>query len=80
MLIDPSKFEIHLDGLTYTVVRSVADDKVYKLTGKYGTYVIAKDFYNVWVELTRKAGSADIPLNEIGQKIENHYSDKTASV
>jgi hypothetical protein len=80
MLTDPNKFEIHLDGLTYAVVCSVADDKVYKLTSKQGTYVIAKDFYNVWVELTRKGGSADIPLNEIGQQIEDHYSDKPASV
>ncbi|HTE00999.1 MAG TPA: hypothetical protein VK668_17025 [Mucilaginibacter sp.] len=80
MLTDPNKFEIHLDGLTYAVVRSVADNKVYKLTGTHGTYVIARDFYHVWVELTRKAGSADIPLTEIGQKIEDHYSDKPASV
>lgn len=79
MLTDPNKFEVHLNGLTYSVVRSATDKNVYKLRSKLGTYVIAKDFYNTWVELTRKTGSPDILINQIGLQIDSNYSDTTVS-
>ena len=73
MRSDPEKFEISLDGITYKVQRSTTDKNVYKLSNEHGTYLIAKDFYGIWVELTSKTGSANISLNQIGPNIEAYY-------
>ena len=75
MKTGPEKFEINSDGINYRVERSASDKNIFWLYCATGTYMVAKDFYNVWVELTRKKGSADIPLTEIGRVIEDFSND-----
>ena len=73
MNTDPEKFKITLDGVPYVVERSMTDNNIYRLKSSSGSYLIAKDFYGIWVELTSKSGSANISLTKIGQEIENYY-------
>jgi hypothetical protein len=65
-------FEIHLDGFTYKIERCTSRHKLYRLYSKRGNYLIAKDYYNIWVELDRKPGSQDISLSRIGQQIDEY--------
>lgn len=67
-------FEIYAEGCTYHVERCTSKHKLYRLSGKKGSYLIAKDYYGVWVELDRKVGSADISLSVIGQLIDSHQN------
>jgi hypothetical protein len=78
MNTDPEKFEIDVDGTTYKVQRSVTDKNIYNLHSPNGSYLIARDYYGIWVELASRAGSARIPLSQIGEQIDN-YSDKEIS-
>ena len=70
---DPEQFKITLEGFTYVVRRSTSDQHIYRLQGPHGSYLIARDFYGVWVELTNTPGSPNIPLTKIGELIEGHY-------
>ncbi|MGZ3749869.1 MAG: hypothetical protein ACXVB0_10860 [Mucilaginibacter sp.] len=74
MNADPEKFEINSSGTIYKIERSMNDKNVYRIKSLLGTYLIAKDFYGIWVELTSKSGSPPISLNQIGREIENHYN------
>jgi hypothetical protein len=76
MTIDAEKFEISLDGIIYKIMRSGSDKNIYRLSSQHGSYLIARDFYGIWVELTSKSGSASIPLTHIGQQIDNYYNCK----
>ena len=73
MHTDPEKFKITLDGLTYMVERSMTDSNIYRLRSAHGLYLIARDFYGTWVELTRSSGSPDIALTLAGRQIEAYY-------
>jgi hypothetical protein len=73
MNADPEKFKITLDGVTYVVERSMTDDNIYRLRSAQGSYLIARDFYGTWVELTSSSGSPDISLTQAGRQIEGHY-------
>lgn len=66
-------FKISLEGVAYIVERSTSDKNIYRLKSAIGSYLIARDFYGAWVELTSSSGSPDIPLTKIGKIIENHY-------
>jgi hypothetical protein len=68
----PEKFAIKYDGISYNVERSMSDENIYKLSSLKGTYLISKDFYGDWTELTRRSGSADLPIAHIGEQIERH--------
>lgn len=68
------KFEINSDGITYIVERSPTDKNIYRLSSPRGTYVVAKDFYGIWVELTSKPNSASIRLTVLGDQIEEYYN------
>jgi hypothetical protein len=70
---DPEKFELSVNGIPYTVQRAVKDQNIYRLNSLCGSYLIAKDFYGIWAELTSTPGSPDIPLNKIGEEIESYY-------
>ena len=72
MNTDPMKFEITVNGVIYNVERSPSDVNIYRLSSPLGRYLIARDFFGVWVELTSKKGSASISLSQIGQQIEDH--------
>jgi hypothetical protein len=72
MYTDSKKFVINYDGTTYQVERSMSDENIYKLSSQYGTYLISRDFYGYWIELTRRSGSADLPIAQIGGQIEDH--------
>jgi hypothetical protein len=74
MTTGPEKFEINLDGITYKVTRSATDKNIYKLKSPQGSYLIARDFYGFWVELTRTSGSASVSLIQIGRLIEDYYN------
>lgn len=74
MTTDPEKFEIIVDGTRYQVQRSKTDKNIHKLNSPSGSYVIARDFYGVWVELTSRSGSAHISLTRIGQQIDKYYN------
>ena len=67
------KFEINSDGITYIVERSPTDKNIYRLSSPLGTYVVAKDFYGVWVVLTSKPNSAPIYLTLLGEQIEEYF-------
>jgi hypothetical protein len=67
------KFEINCDGIIFKVERSANDENIHKLHSSNGTYLIARDFFGIWVELTSKPGSARIHLSLIGTQIEKHY-------
>jgi hypothetical protein len=73
MNTDPEKFKISLEGVTYTVERSMSDKNIYRLRSAFSSYLIARDFYGIWVELTSSSNSPDISLTKIGKLIENHY-------
>ena len=70
----PEKFVINHDGTSYNVERSMSDENIYKLSSPHGTYLISRDFYGYWVELTSRPGSADLPIAHIGEQIEGHCS------
>ncbi|WP_426669792.1 hypothetical protein ACPPVU_00840 [Mucilaginibacter sp. McL0603] len=70
----PRKFVIDYDGTSYQVERSMSDENIYKLNSPHGTYLISRDFYGYWIELTRRSGSADLPITLIGEQIEDHCS------
>jgi hypothetical protein len=70
---DPEKFKITLDGVNYVVERSITDKNIYRLRSARGNYVIARDFYGIWVELTSSSGSPNISLTQAGKQIEGHY-------
>jgi hypothetical protein len=74
MYTDSKKFVINYDGTTYQVERSMSDENIYKLSSPNGTYLISRDFYGYWIELTRRSGSADLPIAQIGGQIEDHCS------
>lgn len=73
MLPDPEKFEINIDGTIYKVTRSITDKNIYRLYSQHGSYLIARDFYGIWVELTSRPGSAYISLTQVGDLIENYH-------
>ena len=68
----PEKFAIHYDGISYNVERSMSDENIYKLSSPKGVYLVSKDFYGDWIELTRRSGSADLPITQVGEQIERH--------
>jgi len=70
---DPEQFKITLEGVTYAVRRSKSDENMYRLQSPRGSYLIARDFYGVWVQLTNTPGSPNISLTKIGELIENYY-------
>jgi hypothetical protein len=70
---DPEQFKITLEGVTYAVRRSTSDENMYRLQSPRGSYLIAKDFYGVWVQLTSTPGSPNISLTKIGELIENYH-------
>jgi hypothetical protein len=70
---DPEKFHLSVNGIPYTAQRAVEDQNIYRLSSPRGSYLIAKDFYGIWTELTSTPGSPDIPLNKIGKEIESYY-------
>ena len=70
---DPEKFKVSVEGITYMVHRSASDKNIYRLNSPRSSYMIARDFYGIWVELTSKTGSPHIPLSKIGEQIEHHY-------
>jgi hypothetical protein len=70
---DPEKIKLRVNGILYIVQRAVKDQNIYRLAGPCGNYLIARDFYGIWVELTSTAGSPDVPLNKIGKEIESYY-------
>jgi hypothetical protein len=70
---DPEKIKLSINGIPYIVQRAVKDQNIYRLSSLCGNYLIARDFYGIWVELTSTPGSPDIPLNKIGQEIESYY-------
>lgn len=76
MTIDTEKFEISLDGIIYKIIRSRSDKNIYRLSSQHGSYLIARDFYGIWVELTSRSGSAGIPLTHIGRQIDDYYNLK----
>ena len=73
MNTDPEKFNITLEGVTHVVERSMTDKNIYRLRSAGGSYLIARDFYGTWVELTSSPGSPDISLTQAGKQIEGHY-------
>lgn len=73
MNTDPEKFKITVEGIGYQVERSLSEKNIYRLRSSGGSYLIAKDFYSVWVELTSSSGAPNIPLTQIGKQIEGHY-------
>jgi len=70
---DPEQFKITLEGITYAVRRSKSDENMYRLQSPRGSYLIARDFYGIWVQLTNTSGSPNISLTKIGELIENYY-------
>jgi hypothetical protein len=66
-------FTISSEGVIFMVERSMSDKDIYRIRSTNGSYLIARDFYGIWVELTSKSGSPNISLTKIGQEIENHY-------
>ena len=70
---DPEKIKLSINGIPYIVQRAVKDQSIYRLTSPSGNYLIARDFYGIWVALTSTPGSPDIPLNKIGKEIESYY-------
>jgi len=70
---DPQKIKLSINGISYTMQRAVKDQNIYRLSSPCGNYLIARDFYGIWVELTSTPCSPDIPLNKIGQEIESYY-------
>ena len=74
MNTDPRKFVINYDGTSYQVERSMSDENIYKISGPHGTYLISRDFYGYWIELTRRSGSADLTIAHIGEQIEGQLS------
>jgi hypothetical protein len=70
----PRKFVINYDSTSYQVERSMSDENIYKISSPHGTYLISRDFYGYWIELTRRSGSADLPIGHIGDQIEGHCS------
>lgn len=74
MNTDPRKFVINYDGTSYQVERSMSDENIYKISSPHGTYLISRDFYDYWIELTRRSGSADLPIAHIGEQIEGQLS------
>jgi hypothetical protein len=75
MNTDPRKFVINYDGTSYQVERSMSDENIYKLSSPNGTYLISRDFYGYWIELTRRSGSADLPIAHVGEQVERHCSN-----
>jgi len=67
------KFELNSDGISYIVAHFGTAENIYRLSSQQGTYLVAKDFYGSWVELTSKPGSAAINLALLGEQIEDHY-------
>lgn len=67
-------FQINSDGSTYLVERCTNRHKLYRLYSKSGSYLIAKDYYNIWVELDRKFDSSDISLSKIGEQIDAYQN------
>jgi hypothetical protein len=63
---------INYDGIIYQVERSMSDENIYKLSSPHGTYLVSRDFYGYWIELTSRSGSADLPITNIGGQIEDH--------
>jgi hypothetical protein len=78
MSMAPEKFVINYDGISYNVERSMSDENIYKLSSPRGTYLVSKDFYGNWIELTSRSGSADLPIAHIGERIES-YCNKISS-
>lgn len=74
MNTDPEKFEIDLDGIPVKVIQSPTDKNIYRLNSPRGSYLIARDFYGVWVELNCRPGSSYISLSQAGYLIEEHHS------
>jgi hypothetical protein len=70
---DPEQFKVTLDGVTYAIRRSTSDENMYRLQSPNGSYLIAKDFYGIWVQLTSTHGSPNIALTKIGELIENYH-------
>ncbi|MFI5162151.1 MAG: hypothetical protein ACHQHN_12805 [Sphingobacteriales bacterium] len=66
-------FEININSTSFIVEPGFTGLKVYRLYNDTSGYVIAKDFYGVWVELNRIPGSINISLNQVGRQIEEHY-------
>ena len=69
-------FQITAGGTTYLVERCTNRHKLYRLYSKQGNYLIAKDYYNIWVELDRKFDSPDISLSKIGEQIDAYQNGK----
>jgi hypothetical protein len=67
-------FEINIDARIMVVEPCFTKLRVYRLYSMNGSYVIAKDLYNVWVELNRDPGSENIGLSLIGRKIDEYLS------
>ena len=63
-------FEITLNDTLFSVAPGFSGLNVYRLYSNNGNYVIAKDFYNIWVELNRSPGAPNMPVNQAGRKIE----------
>jgi hypothetical protein len=76
MLQNPTTFEINVDGNIMVVESAFTKLRVYRLYSMNGSYVIAKDLYNVWVELNKSPGSENISLSVIGQKIDEYLGNE----
>ncbi len=79
MNTDPEKFEIDVDGTIYNVKRSVTDRNIYNLNSPHGSYLIARDYYGIWVEMVSRSGSARLPLTKIGQQIDDYFGKEISA-
>jgi hypothetical protein len=66
-------FEVTVKKESYRVSRNQSHDYSFSVFNHATCHVMKKNEYGLWVRVEHRFGKESLPLNEIGEAIDQHY-------
>jgi len=71
-------FEVIIKEETYKIIRTTTDDYTFSVFNYATCHIIRKNDFGIWKEVEHRFGADSLPLEDIGDAIEKHYSQLQA--
>jgi len=70
-------FEVIIKNETYRIIRDSPGNCIFSVFNYATCHIIQRNDFGIWKKVEHRFGADNLPIDDIGEAIENHYREKS---